>query len=144
MAHGKESCVVTEQRALTGAEKTREWRQSKRGAGMNLYWANPEEKAALMELSREQGYASFTDWIRQMVRNGVTAASTSTEYVAQLKRDVERLRVWVEQKDQQIEDLRRQLREADLQKEDLRVVLAGLAHLDPKATAAIERSKGGR
>lgn len=110
---------------------------------MTLYWDTPEEKQQLMALAQEQGYSSFSDWIRQMVHNAVAGTTTTTEYVASLKADLERYRTWVEQKDQQIEELRRALRDADQQKEDLRVVLATLAHQHPEAARALQ-PKGAR
>src|SRR5438067_1238815 len=66
---------------------------------IQLYFGSEEEKNALKDVSRSQGFRNFSEWCRQMIYAGKNGSALSSEYVAALKADVQRLTGWVEQKD---------------------------------------------
>lgn len=93
---------------------------------MPVYFRDAATKSNAQAKAASMGYSGCSAWILQMIEVATSGQVYPSEYVEDLRSELERLRRWVEQKDEQIASLRKDVRLAEIQKDDLYTVLAGL------------------
>ena len=73
-----------------------EYQARRRLQSVELYFRSPDELAQHRAAAEAGGYANFNAWLLQMLANATSGTVYPPEYVEGLKREVEKLRGWLD------------------------------------------------
>jgi len=99
------------------------------------------EKARFEAMAQEAGYVSFNAFLLQLLRNATSGAIYPPEYVDGLRKEVEKLRAWLDQARAEGAELRADNKALLAQKDTLVFLLTELPG-GPDAMQDFERSHG--
>src|SRR5438552_1026802 len=86
---------------------------------VNLYFRSPAELASHRAAAEAGGYANFNAWLLQMIANATSGSVYPPEYVEGLKREVEKLRDWLDTARDGAADYRAQVKLLQAQRDSL-------------------------
>jgi hypothetical protein len=107
---------------------------------VNLYFRNVDELAAHKAAAEAGGYANFNAWLLQMIANATSGSVYPPEYVEGLKREVEKLRAWLDTARDEAADYRSQVKVLQNERDVLLTLLHGLTGGPEIAARFLEQS----
>lgn len=107
------------------ARKRTAYMRERRKHAMTLYFKDPAEKELYEGLAREAGYhRNPNGYILQMLANARSGAIVPPEVLEGLRKDVEKLKEWLDQAREENAELRSENRLLRREASDLRVLVA--------------------
>lgn len=104
-----------------------EYQAKRRTHSVLLYFRSVDELASYRAAAEAGGYGhNFNGWLLQMLANATSGAVYPPEYVEGLKRDVEKLRAWLDTAREEATDYRGQVKLLQAQRDTLLTLLHGL------------------
>lgn len=121
-----------------------EYQARRRFQCVNLYFRSVEELAAHKAAAEAGGYANFNAWLLQMIANATSGSVYPPEYVEGLKREVEKLRAWLDTARDEAADYRAQVKVLQNERDVLLTLLHGLTGGPEIAARFLEQSSNRR
>lgn len=103
-----------------------EYQARRRLQSVDLYFRSPEELAQHRAAAEAGGYSNFNAWLLQMLANATSGTVYPPEYVGGLKREVDKLRGWLDTARDEASDYRVQVKLLQAQRDTLLTLLHGL------------------
>lgn len=121
-----------------------EYQARRRLQCVNLYFRSPEDLAQHQASAEAGGYSNFNAWLLQMIANATSGSVYPPEYVEGLKREVEKLRAWLDTARDEAADYRTQVKVLQAERDVLLTLLHGLTGGPEVATRFLEQSNARR
>lgn len=103
-----------------------EYQARRRLQSVELYFRSPEELTQHRLAAEAGGYSNFNAWLLQMLANATSGSVYPPDYVEGLKREVEKLRGWLDTARDEASDYRAQVKLLQAQRDTLLTLLHGL------------------
>ncbi len=107
---------------------------------VNLYFRSIEELAAHKAAAEAGGYANFNAWLLQMLANATSGTVFPPEYVEGIKKEVEKLRGWLDTAREEATDYRGQVKVLQNERDVLLTLLHGVTGGAEIAARFLEQS----
>lgn len=116
------------------------YQAQRRLQSVTLYFRTPAELAAFKAAAEAGGYANFNAWLLQMLANATSGAVYPPEYVEGLKKEVEKLRGWLDTARDEAADYRAQVKLLQAARDTLLTLLHGLPEGGEVAARFLEQA----
>jgi hypothetical protein len=117
-----------------------EYQARRRLQSVELYFRSPEELAEHRLAAEAGGYSNFNAWLLQMLANATSGSVYPPEYIEGLKREVEKLRSWLDTARDEASDYRGQVKLLQAQRDTLLTLLHGLPEGGEVAARFLEQA----
>ncbi|MHB8604122.1 MAG: hypothetical protein ACYDCK_02610 [Thermoplasmatota archaeon] len=111
---------------MTSPRSRAAYQAERRRHSVLLTFRDEEEKLRFQACAKAAGYVSVNAYLVQLLHNATSGTIYPPDYVESLKREVEKLRTWLDQAREENTDLRKDTKTLAAQKETLVFLLQDL------------------
>jgi hypothetical protein len=127
-----------------GTRSRAAYQAKRREQSVQLYFRSVEELEAFKAAAEAGGYSNFNAWLLQMLQHATSGAVFPVDYVDGLRKDLEKLRDWLDTAREEATDYRSQVKLLQAQRDALLTLLHNLPEGGEVAARWLDQNASGR